>query len=97
MEKQSLPDPSLAAMEKQSLPDLWTAAQKRFRDKTGKVLEFSPPKTLEDVCKQIESQQADFSTKDKGLKEKAEDATMNALNCLKLLGGVAAQGASMVS
>jgi hypothetical protein len=84
-------------MEKQSLPDLWEAAQKRFLDNTGKVLEFSPPKTLEDVRKQIESQQADFSTKDKDFKEKAKDASLNALYCLKLLGGVAANGAGIVS
>jgi hypothetical protein len=83
-------------MESLHLPQLWEVAGKRFLEQTGTPLEVNPPKTIDDITKQIEEQQANFDPKDKEFKEKAKDATLNVLNCLKLVGGVAAQGASTV-
>jgi hypothetical protein len=80
-----------------SLDELWKICQARFTDKTGKVVKFSPPKTLNALRSQIESQQADYSTKDRDTKEKAKDASLNALYFLKLIGGVVAEGAGMVN
>jgi hypothetical protein len=109
-----MPETAMAAIEKESLDGLWEDAKKHFLEKTHQPLDFSPPKTLDDVRKQItvdeagkpitldyvrnqmEIQQADFSSKEKGFKDKANEASLNALHCLKLLGGVVAQGASMV-
>lgn len=85
-------------MDKKTLDDMWKDARERFRSLTGQNLELSPPKTLEDIRKQIESQQSDSSTaKEKDSKKRSKEISLNALSCIKLLGGVAAQGASMVS
>jgi hypothetical protein len=89
MEKNPQPEPSIEG--------LWKICQDRFAEKTNKVLNFSPPKTLKELRDKIQSQQADYSTKDKDVKEKVEDASLNALYFLKLLGGVAAEGAGMVN
>ncbi|KAH8592092.1 hypothetical protein B0O99DRAFT_689874 [Bisporella sp. PMI_857] len=84
-------------MEKQSLDDMWSDAMERFRDLTTKNLKLSPPRTLDDIRKQIESEQADsLNSKAKDSKKRAKEIGMNALTCIKLLGGIAAQGASMV-
>lgn len=88
-------------MAEQSLPDLWKEAEARFQSRTGKPLRRSPAKTLEDVRKEIESQQVESAkvlpVEKEDAKTRAKAASMNALQCLKLLGGIAAQGASMVS
>jgi hypothetical protein len=85
-------------MAEQSLPDLWKEAEARFQSRTGKPLRRSPAKTLEDVRKEIESQQMEGTKVEKeDAKTRAKEASMNALQCLKLLGGIAAQGASMVT
>jgi hypothetical protein len=85
-------------MDKKTLDDMWKDARERFRSLTEQNLELSPPKTLEDIRKQIESQQSDSSMpKEKDCKKRAKKISLNALSCIRLLGGVAAQGASMVS
>ena len=83
-------------MAEQSLPELWKEAEARFQRRTGKALRLSPAKTLEDVRKEIESQQAEDPWKKEEAKKTAKDFSMTALQCLKLLGGVAAQGAAIV-
>lgn len=88
MDKTAQPEPTVET--------LWKICQDRFSEKTGNVLNFSPPKTLNKLRDQIQSQQADYSTKDKDAKEKAKEASLNALYFFKLLGGVAAEGAGMV-
>ena len=87
---------TMATIEKATLQQMWSEATKEFEERTSRVLNIHPPKTLEDVRKQIESQQAQYDSDERGLARQAKDASMNVLYCLKLLGGVAAQGASMV-
>jgi len=84
-------------MAEQSLKELWEAAEARFRLTTGKSLKLSPPKTLEDVRKEFEFQQAGDVGKEDGKGRAAKDFGLVTLQCLKLLGGVAAQGAAIVS
>ena len=88
----------ISVMEKQSLDIMWEEAMERFRILTKQSLHVSPPRTLEDVRKQIELYQSDSSDdqQSRGGKERAKRMSLNALSCIKLLGGVAAQGASMV-
>jgi len=87
----------MASLKKSAMDELWEAAQKRFLERTGQKLQISPPKTLDEVRKDIESlsMKGDLS-KDDERKRRFKDNAMGVLNCLKLLGGVAAQGASMV-
>ena len=86
-------------VEKQTLQQMWTEAMAQFEQHTGTVLNVRPPKTLEDITKQIDIQQTSYAydSNEQDLKTRAKSASMNVLYCLKLLGGVAAQGASMVS
>jgi hypothetical protein len=83
-------------MAEQTLPELWKEAEIRFQRITGKPLKLSPPKTLEDVRKEFESQQTEGVMKEDGKTRATKDFSMTALQCLKLLGGVAAQGAALV-
>lgn len=86
----------MAEIERPSLQDMWTEAEEHFLSLTGKNLSVSPPKTLEDVRREMESQQAQYDAGDKDLVRNAKNVSMNVLYCLRLLGGVAAEGASMV-
>lgn len=84
-------------MEKPSLDDIWKDAIQRFNSLTNQDIKISPPKSLDDIKKQVDSQQSDSSDqKEKDGKRRTKDILLNVLQCIKLLGGVAAQGASMV-
>ncbi|KAI1023732.1 hypothetical protein LB504_005215 [Fusarium proliferatum] len=80
-----------------NMEQLWDEAAKRFLARTGKALNRKPPMTIDDVRKQIESRTDQTTDTDASntLKHK-KDIGLNILECLKLLGGVAAQGASVV-
>lgn len=87
----------MASPEKPTMDELWAKAQQRFQDRTGKELQISPPKTLDKVREDIEDLAAKkdvFVGEER--KRRFKDNAMGTLYCLKLLGGVAAQGASMV-
>ncbi|KAE9369344.1 hypothetical protein N431DRAFT_380216 [Stipitochalara longipes BDJ] len=83
-------------MAEQTLKELWDEAEARFKLTTGKSLKLSPPKTLEDVRKEFEAQQIGDIGKEDAKGHVAKDFSLIALQCLKLLGGVAAQGAALV-
>ena len=83
-------------MAERSLPELWKEAEDRFSRRTGKALKLSPAKTLEELTKEIESQQKEDVGKKEDAKQRAKEFSLNALTCLKLLGGIASQGASLV-
>ena len=82
-------------MEKQSLQDMWDDASNRFRKLTGKILTPGRRKTLDEVCEEMEAQQSQDPT-DNDLNTRAKQIGINLLQGLKLLGGVVAQGVSMV-
>ncbi|KAH7237095.1 uncharacterized protein BKA55DRAFT_543730 [Fusarium redolens] len=75
---------------------LWDEAAERFLARTGKGLNRNHPMILDDVRKQIESRTESATDVDiaNTLKHKKEIG-LNILECLKLLGGIAAQGASL--
>jgi fungal STAND N-terminal Goodbye domain len=83
-------------MAEQTLPEIWKEAESRFQRITGKPLKLNPPKTLEDVRKEIESQRTGDIVKEDTKTRVTKDFSMIALQCLKVLGGVAAQGAALV-
>ncbi|KAF5646220.1 Nacht and tpr domain protein [Fusarium sp. NRRL 52700] len=80
-----------------TMEKLWDNAAERFLARTGKCLDRKPPMTIDDVRKQIESRADPTPGIDAAntLKDK-KDIGLNILECLKLLGGIAAQGASVV-
>ncbi|RKK88311.1 hypothetical protein BFJ69_g167 [Fusarium oxysporum] len=80
-----------------TMEQLWDEAAERFLARTGKGLNRKPPMTIDDVRKQIESRTDPTTDIDAAntLKHK-KDIGLNILECLKLLGGIAAQGASVV-
>jgi hypothetical protein len=83
-------------MAEQSLPELWKEAEDRFSRRTGKALKLNPAKTLEDLKKELESQPKEDVGKQVEAKQRAKEFGLKALKCLKLLGGIASQGASLV-
>lgn len=80
------------------MEELWDEAAKRFLARTGKGLNRKPPMTIDGVRKQIESR-TDQTTDTDALNtlKHRKDIGLNILECLKLLGGIAAQGASVVT
>lgn len=80
------------------MQQLWDEAAERFLARTGKSLNRKPPMTMDDVRKQMESRDDPNTESDAAstLKHK-KDVGLNILECLKLLGGITAQGASVVT
>ncbi|OTA57974.1 hypothetical protein K449DRAFT_398189 [Hypoxylon sp. EC38] len=79
-----------------SMEEMWRDATVRFNERTGMNVNIKPPKTLDDCIRELEKSEFPEESEDKSGKEKLEDYGINILRCLKLLGGVAAQGADMV-
>ena len=76
--------------------NVWEEAQQRFMERAGNKLNFSPPVTLNDIKRQIESSPEEHDSKRAKDKQQFKTVCFDVLSCLKLLGGVAAQGASIV-
>ncbi|KAI1452293.1 hypothetical protein F4805DRAFT_470971 [Annulohypoxylon moriforme] len=83
-----------------SMEEMWQDAMVRFNERTGININVKPPKTLNDCIKELEAarspDESDGKKDGKKDAEKLENYGINILRCLKLLGGVAAQGAEMV-
>ncbi|EHK18004.1 uncharacterized protein TRIVIDRAFT_122489, partial [Trichoderma virens Gv29-8] len=80
-----------------SIRGMWDEAGKRFLARTQKSLDLKPPKNIDDIREMIERRYDPSSPADSdGSHERAKRIGLNILSCLKLLGGVAAQGAELV-
>lgn len=76
---------------------MWEEARGRFLARTQNSLDLKPPKTIDDVREMIEHRYDPTSPADSDKDHKrAKEIGLTILSCLKLLGGVAAQGAEMV-
>ncbi|MCJ1424920.1 hypothetical protein MMC29_002808 [Sticta canariensis] len=84
---------SLAESELQAL---WNDAESKFERLTTKKLRFhGPPKTLDDVIKEIENRKIDDdSSEGKRKREKMKKISQKVLKTVQLLAGIVAQGAS---
>lgn len=80
-----------------SMEEMWRDATSRFNERTGMNVNMRPPKTLDDCIRELEKSGFPEESEGKSGKEKLQDYGINILRCLKLLGGVAAQGADMAS
>jgi hypothetical protein len=88
------------AESEQNLKEMWKKLEERFKAKTGRDLKPKSTKTLEEIKKKLELQESQIPPDEpekKDAKRRAKDAGLDILYCLKLLGGLAAQGASIVS
>jgi hypothetical protein len=84
-------------MSSQSLNDMWAEAGTRFSNLTGQNLPLGRSTSPDDLRKAFEARIEEEKAKgNRPELTKAKDAGLNILSCIKLLGGVAAQGASMV-
>ncbi|KAI1374884.1 hypothetical protein F4677DRAFT_447150 [Hypoxylon crocopeplum] len=79
-----------------SMEAMWRDAILRFNERTKMNVNMKPPKTLDDCIGEMEKTQLSAEYQERTGKEKLENYGINILRCLKLLGGVAAQGAEMV-
>ncbi|KAK4085703.1 uncharacterized protein Triagg1_693 [Trichoderma aggressivum f. europaeum] len=80
-----------------SIRGMWDEAGRRFQARTQKSLDLKPPKSIDDIRDMIERRYDPSSPADSdGGHEGAKRIGLNILSCLKLLGGVAAQGAELV-
>ncbi|KEF52389.1 uncharacterized protein A1O9_11630 [Exophiala aquamarina CBS 119918] len=80
-----------------SFKAMWEQAQVRFQDRTAKSLKSATGKSLEDVLKELEERYPEdniFEAKN-GSQSNVKDIVRNVLNCINILGGIVAQGASM--
>ena len=78
-----------------SIAEMWKDAEERFFKLTEKRLDALPANSLEDIVAEIEKRQQATALAypdGPGVSGKFRDIT----SCLKLLGGVAAQGSEMV-
>ncbi|OQV03546.1 hypothetical protein CLAIMM_08579 [Cladophialophora immunda] len=81
----------------QSFKQMWDEAEERFVKITKKPLRSSPKKSLNDVIQDLENRYNESGpADDERNKPRAKELVENVLNCIKLLGGIAAQGASIV-
>ncbi|KAH8692976.1 hypothetical protein BGW36DRAFT_362518 [Talaromyces proteolyticus] len=83
----------------EELKKMWEEAEREFNQLTRKNLRTDHEKGLDDVLQEFERKyQPPQGGKQSGLvsKEKIKKTIANVLNCIQLLGGIAAQGASIV-
>ncbi|KAK4151597.1 hypothetical protein C8A00DRAFT_35745 [Chaetomidium leptoderma] len=83
-------------MSSQSLEDMWEQARTRFSNLTGQTLPLRRSTSPDDLRKELEARAKEEKAKTTPELAKAEDAGLNILSCINMLGNVAAKGASMV-
>ncbi|KAE8450789.1 hypothetical protein EG329_005702 [Mollisiaceae sp. DMI_Dod_QoI] len=78
------------------LRKLWDDAQGEFRKNTKKELRADPHKRLEDVLQELERKYQPKDLEEASTKKKIGETINKILKCVQMLGGLAAQGASIV-
>lgn len=84
--------------EEYSFKAMWEQAQLRFQERTSRALKSGKGKSLEDVLRELEERypEDNIFQAPSGSKSNVKDIVRNVLNCINILGGIVAQGASMV-
>ena len=80
----------------QSFAQMWEDAQVRFEKTTNKSFKQAKNQRLGDVLAQLDQHFNPRDPKDGGKKARIKELVTNVLKFVQLLGGIAAQGASMV-
>ncbi|KAK4441967.1 hypothetical protein QBC34DRAFT_457327 [Podospora aff. communis PSN243] len=81
-------------MEQTTLAEMWRDAQLRFSDLTGADLVSHAGPV--DMQRLVEARLGEMEEKSTGEARKRKDVGLNILSCIKMLGGIAAKGASLV-
>ena len=82
--------------EEQGFKQMWVEARFRFEETTKKSLVQSRNHTLDDVLKDLDQKFNGNDTNEGAKQQRVKELASNVLTFIKLLGGIAAQGASMV-
>ncbi|KAK5048582.1 hypothetical protein LTR84_005673 [Exophiala bonariae] len=80
-----------------SFKAMWEQAQLRFQERTSKSLKSATGHSLEDVLSELEKKYPEdniFQSLNDS-QSNVKDVVRNVLNCISILGGIVAQGASM--
>jgi hypothetical protein len=77
-----------------SLEDMWLQAENRFAKITSKSLKTAPKKSLNAVFAELETRYSDKEPE--VVESRTKEWMRNVLSCINLLGGIAAEGVSMV-
>jgi fungal STAND N-terminal Goodbye domain len=80
-----------------TLQEMWEEAERNFERLTNKKLRDKKAKTLDDVLGEIDSRTVDDESGGAKVKKGLKKLGKRILNCIQLLGGIAAKGAAMVS
>ena len=92
---------ALASQHNTMEPELramWEEAERKFEAKTAKKLRGTGgAKTMADVIREMESRKVEDDSDGRKIKDRAKDIGQKVLSCIQLLGGIAAEGASIVS
>ncbi|KAI9657615.1 MAG: hypothetical protein M1821_002791 [Bathelium mastoideum] len=82
--------------DEQTFQQMWVEARTRFEATTKKSLMQSKNRSLDDVMKALDHKFNDKDPEDGGKQKRVKELAMNVLTFINLLGGIAAQGASVV-
>src|SRR4051812_3426643 len=81
-----------------NLQEMWEEAERNFEKITSKKLRpAGAPKTLNDVVREMESKEVENDSDGTKIKTRVTQLGQRVVKCIQLLGGIAAQGAAMVS
>ena len=85
-------------MSSQTLDELWSSAEKRFQERTKKTLRNTVRKNLDDVIHDLNARyNGDGDIEKKGRKGRVPVVVKDVLVFIKLLTGIAANGAAQIS
>jgi hypothetical protein len=88
-----------------SLQEMWEKAERNFKAKIEKTFDAKTamkfrragaPMSLEDVIREMESRTVEDESDGAKIKNRAKEMGQRVLMCIQLLGGIAAQGASIL-
>ena len=82
--------------DEQDFSQMWTEAQNRFEKTTKKSLIQKNNRSLDDALRELDKRFNTDDAQEGGAQRRVKELASNVLTFIELLGGIAAQGASMV-
>ena len=86
----------VATQSEEGFQQMWEDAKARFKQTTNKTLTSTRPRSLEDVLAQLDQHFRPSESGEDAKMQRVKEMAANLLKLINLLGGLAAQGASMV-
>lgn len=82
--------------DEQDFQQMWIEAQNRFKKTTKKSLDQRNNRSLDDVLRELDKRFNTDDAQEGGAQHRVKELASNVLTFIELLGGIAAQGASIV-